>query len=360
MGRIIVFCVVVLHSTSATAQWLNQPAQGIPRSADGRPNLSAPPPRTSDGKPDLSGLWQMRPSPAYVGNIAADLEPREVHPWAAAVSAQRSSELGKDDPSSVDCLPLGPRHITSASSTGLVKIIQTPLLIVLLFEDLAYRQIFLDGRELPRDPNPSFMGYSVGHWEGDELLVESLGFNERTWLDASGHPHTESLRIIERYRRGDFGHISRRITIDDPKAFTKPFTIAMDMIAAPDTELLEYVCGENPKGRVHLVGRTEQERSIRIASEALARLVGVYEVEGGRVLGARRLEISLSDNQLVLDLDGKGKWPLVPLSDTTFSARLGGTFEFVTDGQGAVTHILVHGNAEIRRAVRRGPSSSGK
>jgi len=126
--------------------------------------------------------------PGYVGNIAADLEPDDIEPWAAGVSATQMSDLGKDAPGTIGCLPLGPRHILGGGLASRAKVVQTPTLIVILYEDLAYRQIFMDGRELPKNPHPSFMGYSIGHWEGEELVVESLGFNERTWLDFGGHP----------------------------------------------------------------------------------------------------------------------------------------------------------------------------
>ena len=157
-------------------------------------------------------------TPSLVGDIATDLKPGEVQPWAAALFAQRMSEFGKDDPSTIGCLPLGPRHVTGG---GLRKIVQTPALILILHEDLAYRQVFMDGRPLPTDPNPSFMGYSVGRWEGDTLVVESSGFNDRTWLDFGGHPHTEALRTTERYRRTSVGRIEREVTLRIPARSTR-------------------------------------------------------------------------------------------------------------------------------------------
>ncbi len=187
-------------ATPASAQWLNHPTPGIPRSVDGKPNLSAPAPRTADGKPDLSGLWN-RISPEYSRNITADLKAGDVQPWAEALVRQRLEDLGKGY-MNISCVPFGPGYSTAADTTGaeMMKIIQTPSLIVILNPDLTYRQIFLDGRTLETDPNPSWMGYSVGHWEGDALVVESNGFNDRTWLDHDGHPHTEALRMIERYQ----------------------------------------------------------------------------------------------------------------------------------------------------------------
>jgi len=234
--------ILFLHATSLSAQWLNQPTGGIPRTSDGKANLAAAAPRTSDGKPELSGLWRLGVEIGVGANITADLSPGDIQSWAATLSRERLGNFGKDDPEITGCLPGGPRHITRA---GLAKIVQTPSVIVILYEDLAYRQIFLDGRQLPQDPNPNWMGFSVGHWEGDTLVVESAGFNDRTWLDFAGHPHTEALRMTERYRRRDFGHMDLQVTLNDPQAYARPWTVSAGGTLAADTELLEYVCLEN-------------------------------------------------------------------------------------------------------------------
>jgi hypothetical protein len=237
MRRPAVFLALILSvvSTPLPAQWLKHPTPGIPRTANGKPNLTAPPPRTSDGKPDLSGIWQ-RISLKYERNIAADLKPGEIQPWAEAILKERAEDLYKDH-MSVQCLPWGPSYSNSARKA---KIVQTPGLILVLDEDLTYRQIFMDGRALETDPNPSWMGYSVGHWEGDALVVESLGFNDRTWLDRNGHPHTEALRMTERYRRRDFGHMEIEITLNDPAVYARPWTVALNAELVPDTELPRY------------------------------------------------------------------------------------------------------------------------
>ena len=214
-------------------------------------------------------------------NITTDLPPADIQPWVAALSRRRLEEFGKDDPEITGCKPGGPRHITRA---GLAKIVQTPGLMVILYEDLAYRQIFLDGRQLPRDPNPDWMGYSVGHWEGDTLVVESAGFNDRTWLDFAGHGHTEALRMTERYRRRDFGHLDLQVTLDDPQAYAKPWTVSAGGTLAADTELLEYVCLENEKDQQHLIGRTSEEKKVTVSPEILAQYVGVYEVGSAECL----------------------------------------------------------------------------
>jgi len=344
---------VLLFGSSLSAQWLSEPARGIPRLPDGKPNLSARAPRTADGKPDVSGVWLTPLHPGYVANVATDLEPSDVQSWAARLFDERMNELGKDDPGTIGCLPFGPRAITGGGQAGRAKIVQTPGMILVLFEDLAYRQIFMDGRALPTNPSPSWMGYSVGHWEGDDLVVESSGFNDRTWLDYGGHPHTESLQITERYRRTDFGHMQRQMTLRDPGAFNRPITISAEMTLTPDTDLLEYVCAETPQDTFHLVGRSTEEKSVRVAPAILAKYVGVYEFEDATTFGIRTVNVTASDGQLFADFNGKGKMPLMPLSETMFSPRLLGTYEFVLDARGVVTHLMAHGIEGSIKATRR-------
>src|SRR5229473_5338776 len=219
MKTVVLAILLSALTTPVKAQWLNYPTPGIPRTADGKPNLKAPAPRTPDGKPDLSGLWN-RVSPKYGANIAADLKPGDVPPWAQALVQQRVENLGRDH-MTVQCLPSGPGYSTAQRY---MKIVQTPALIVILEEDLVYRQIYLDGRTLETDPQPNWMGYSVGHWDGDTLVVDSNGFNNRTWL-MGYRPHTESLRITERFRRPDFGHLEVAVTFQDTKAYNRAWTV---------------------------------------------------------------------------------------------------------------------------------------
>jgi hypothetical protein len=195
-----------------------------------------------------------------LGPIAATparLKPEDVKPRARELQAQRSERLGRDDPSQFKCLPQGPR--LNLYAANLAKIVQTPGLVLILSEDLTYRQIFLDGRSLPKDPDPSFMGYSVGHWEGDTLVVETIGFKDQTWLDSSGLPDSEALRVTERVHRERFGHLVIEQTIDDPEVFVRPFTITLGAPYVPDTDLLEYVCAENEKSHQRLVGTATDE-----------------------------------------------------------------------------------------------------
>ena len=351
MLRLIAVAIVILTATPLGAQWLKQPTAGLPRTADGKPNLSAPAPRTADGKPDLSGLWRFNAGP-YGGNIAADLKSADIQPWAEALYKQRFEDLGKDDPSTYKCLPQGPKAIIGL---GWAKIIQTPTLIAVLFEDLSYRQIFLDGRELPKDPNPSFMGYSVGHWEGDTLVVESTGFNDRTWLDGGGHPHSEALRITERFRRKDFGHIELKETFDDPKVYARPWTIDVGVDLVTDTELLEYVCNENEKDHQHLVGKASDDKklAVKVAPQVLSKYVGTYEFRPPDDPSFVMLfGVTLSGDELSMDVAGKDKQPMIPLSETTFSV-VGGRLDFVKDDRGAVTHLIFHAVEGDFKGVRK-------
>jgi hypothetical protein len=328
-------------ATPVTAQWLNYPTPGIPRLPDGKPDLSAPAPRTTDGKPDLSGIWRGA-GPMYRFNIAQDLEPEDIQPWAEALFLKRVRDSRKDSPLA-RCLPVSvPFH----SFFNLMRIVQTPALIVMLYEspNTPHRTVFTDGRDLPKDPNPAWLGYSVGRWEGDTLVVTTAGFNDRGWLDSAGHPQTESLRITERFRRRDVGHMEYAITIDDPKVFTRPFTVKTERLLAPDTDLLEDVC-ENERDRAHLSGDT----GIRLSPELVATYAGVYELASGR-------EVVVTVNGDLLFVRGlnEPKLPLFVQSETQFMSTATPTgFEFVKDAQGRLTHLIVRGAGGDQKAVRK-------
>lgn len=253
--------------TGVQAQWLNHRDLRIPRTADGQANLSAPAPRVN-GTPDLSGVWRADRTPAeeftrVLGpgftqlqvdfndvtknfvSVFWGMKPEEepLRPEGAAILKQRRSS-GEDFPSS-SCLPAS---VPATLSVLAFKMIQTPnQLVVLLENGDPARQIHTDGRSLPRDPNPSWMGYSVGNWQGDTLVVETIGITTRAWLDAMGHPRSEDMRITERYRRRDFGHMDFEVSFEDPKYYTRPFGYKTTMTLLPDTDVLEYVCTENQK-----------------------------------------------------------------------------------------------------------------
>jgi hypothetical protein len=304
-----------------------------------------PAPRTADGKPDLSGVWTGPGPGSYDRNIARDLKPGDVLPWADAIYQQRVSNLGKDAPRA-NCLPdpFAYYHVVDVT-----RMVQAPGLIVIMYQgttNSVHRTVFTDGRPLPVDPNPTWMGYSVGHWEGDTLVVETAGFNDRGWLDIEGHPHTEALRITERFYRRDFGHMELEMTYDDPKTFTKPFSMRIDQTLTPDTDLIESVC-ENDHSVPHMLGGTE---IIKVSPEILAKYVGQYQYAAGKAV-----EISVDDGLLYLrEGSNKLKLPFVPASETNFVSRTNGErVEFVKDSQGAVTAFIYHTGFEDRRATRK-------
>jgi hypothetical protein len=277
-----VSALFALAFLSANAQWLNYSNPGTPRLANGKPNLFARTPRAPNGRPDLSGVWRTEFAPPgenerlfgetvkgidvpgddprlfsrYSLNILADFKPEEspIRPHAAELFRKNSEKRGTASPTA-KCLPQG---VPRADLFNYLpyKIIQDPRIIVVLYElDDMYRQIYTDGRKLPADPQPSWLGYSIGHWEGDTLVVDAAGFNDKSWLDVAGHPHSEEMRVQERFHRRDFGHMDLSVTVDDPKMYTTPFTVKVNQVLIPDSDVLENVCNENEKDQPHLEGR---------------------------------------------------------------------------------------------------------
>lgn len=257
--RAAVTFALLLLGASAHAQWLGYPAKNIPRHADGTPNLTAPPPRTADGKIDFSGVWQPAEhaedpaggiegirAPKYLINVMRDFKGAvPFQPWAAELFKQRQANKLRDNPM-IRCLPAGvPRLV---AYTHPYKIVQTADLVVILYESQTlFRQIFMDGRAHPKDAEPTWLGYSIGRWEGDALVVESVGFNDKTWLDGFGHPHSDAMKVTERFTRRDVGRMDIEVVIDDPKAYTQPIRYVQPQELLPDGDLIEYVCNENVK-----------------------------------------------------------------------------------------------------------------
>ena len=241
--------------TVASAQWDPFPMKNVPRTADGKVDLKAPARRTPDGHPDLQGFWMPAPLVKYLLNLAADMKPEEIPltPWGAALYKERIDNNGKDHPG-VSCLPSGiPEKDTIPDG---LKIVQTPDLVVFLHDSRTiFRQIFTDGRPLPKNPQPTWQGYSVAKWEGDTLVVETIGQNGKTWLDMRGLPGTEDLRVIERFTRPTIGRMDISVTIDDKKAYTRPWDVKMAWTLIPDTDLIESICEENSKDLAHMVGK---------------------------------------------------------------------------------------------------------
>ena len=253
------------------AQWLNHRDPKTPRTADGRPNLAARAPR-SDGKPDLSGVWQAERTPIdeftkvlgpglpllqvdinditkHVINVFWGVKPDEepLKPEAAALMRQQRASGQNFGPEI--CLPAS---LPASIFVLAFKMIQAPgEIVVIPGTGDPPRQIYIDGRRLPKDPNPSWMGHSVGTWQGDTLVVETIGIHTRAWLDNFGHPRSDAMRITERYRRRDFGHMDLDVTFDDSRYYTRPFGFKTTLTLLPDTDVLDYVCTENEKDRVH-------------------------------------------------------------------------------------------------------------
>jgi hypothetical protein len=289
-SQMTLIAAAALLGAPAFAQWNNLKTPGIPRLENGKPNLTAPSPRTADGKPDLSGIWRMRGGGpgrnfGYDYDVSQNQPADLITPWARGVRQQRLQEFRKDSPLS-HCMPVS---VTFLNFRSMIRLVQTPGLILTMHEspNSPHRMIFLDGRELPKDPSPTWLGYSVGRWEGDTLVVNSVGFNDQGWLDVGGNPQTESLRLTERFRRPDFGHLEYEATINDPKVFTKPITIRTVKDYAADTEIMEDVC-ENERDREHLTGGTN------VPADLLAKNAGLYSV------GGRDVEVTVSGQQLIV------------------------------------------------------------
>jgi hypothetical protein len=247
MRTLLPLTIVFLTWSPAFAQWAKVPPAAIPRTPDGQPNLSAPAPRLPDGKPDLSGIWN---SPAgYIRDLARDLkEPVPFQPWAKALYDERAAGLRWKEEPDANCLPQGVPKILVAPAPW--RIVQTPGIIFFVHEAFnLWWQVFLDGRVFVPHPDvsPTWHGYSTGKWEGDTLVVDTGGFNGRVWLDQLGKPSTEALHVSMRFRRKDFGHMDIQITIDDPKAYTSPWTVTVEASVMPDADLMEFICLENEK-----------------------------------------------------------------------------------------------------------------
>jgi len=334
MNRIAIVAAVWLLPVPLCAQWLNLPTPGIPRTADGKPNLTAAAPRMPDGKPDLSGMWRPEVNP-YRFDVIQDLKDESIfRPAAEAIFLKRVTDFRRDDPVT-NCLPGGPSDMLNT----MYRIIQSPNVMGLLYENGTgrYRQIYVDGRKLPKDPNPTWLGYSAGHWEGDTLVVESAGFNNRSWLDRAGHPHSESLRVTERFRRVDFGHMQFQITFDDPETLTKPLTFSLAVNYIPDTDMLENVCNESDRNKVHMVATANA--GVQLSPAVLAKYTGKYEYrEGSRVVAGfmgMKQNVTLINGQLYLNA-----LPLIPQSETRFEST-GAYAEFVLDANGNVTRLIL-------------------
>ncbi len=352
MRLLFALLTAIVGMTPAAAQWLDYRWPNIPRTADGAPDLTAPVPRGADGHPDLSGIWNG--IPPLVRFDAATLQP-----WVAELVEQRQEQYYRTRPAYL-CQPSGPE---SQRWGGWRRVLQTPTEIAILHDDLTYRVIHMDGRELEDQPLPSWSGYSVGHWDGDALIVESVGFNDKTWASRFGVSHTEALRVTERWERTDFGHMQVDVTFTDPGAFTKPWEFSVDMELRADTEMLETVCERSSDEWTGSLSDANQP--VTVPPEVLERYVGVYTgIYGGR---ERTYEVTRSGSDLYATivgiysgqglgapgLDEGAPRPLVPRSETAFEG-LGLGYWFDVDENGEATAlIVVHVSGEYRYARQR-------
>jgi len=260
-----------LASTYLAAQWVKYPTAGVPRKADGKVDMSAPGPRMADGRPDLSGIWTTaepnRPRKADDGdkpgdqsditpshqmaNIGVDLPGGlPYQPWLVPIVKERTDNLAKDDPH-IKCFP--DNFLRAYGLPHLLRFVHTPNLLVVLNEmNAGYRQVFTDARPLPENPNPTWQGYSSGKWSGDTLVIDTNGLRDDTWIDWDGSVLTEAAKVREQIRRPDFGHLEIRVTVDDPKAYTKPWTVTLKERIVVDTELIDEVCLENEQSLKHM------------------------------------------------------------------------------------------------------------
>jgi hypothetical protein len=328
--RLLPALLLFVMAAPVDAQWLGLTTPGIPRTADGKPDLGAPVPRAADGRPDLSGVWRR-------ASIRGDLnDSAGVQPWIRELMEERAHNLFKDNPG-YQCLPRGPGHHT-AEGTNYKQIVQHATAVAILNDDLTYRRIFLDGRALETAPQPTWMGYSVGRWDGDTLVVESNGFNDKTWLAGNGLSHTEQVRLTERYRRADFGHLSVEVTYTDPAAFDEPKHAVFELEFAADDAMLEIVCDESPEGQRHWIGTmtSAHASAAAVPLEILSKYVGTYRGLYGQNI--KTVEMILEGNALYVRQVGRPKTLLVPRSEEVFETPAVG-YIFTRGGDGIATQV---------------------
>jgi hypothetical protein len=351
---------------SASAQWTAYVPPSVPKGADGTPDLNAPAPRLPDGKPDFSGVWENAPIGAGepgAGAAAAPANPTDpplasffnigagfkdglpFQPWAAELLKKRRADNDKDNPDA-HCLPMGLLQFHEHPQPR--KIVQTKDILVIIYEaNYGLRQIFLDGRSLPSgDPQPWWYGYSVGRWEGDTLVVQTSGLRDGGWLDIWGSPLTDAAKITERFRRPNFGRLLIDVTIDDPKAYTKPFTVRFDQHLTPDQELIEFICNENEQSSKHLLGNgvPANASTFTLDQSIFDRYVGSYQLAPGSLIAITR-----RDNHFFAQLPGQPPFEIFASSErefflNAFDARL--TFE--VDGGGRATALVLHTDTDSR------------
>jgi hypothetical protein len=353
----------VMVSPLLSAQWPSFPASDVPKTADGKPDLAAPAPKMPDGKPDLSGIWEnapigfgpQEPTPpgqpplATFFDVGAGFkEGLPLRPWAAELLKKRREDHSKDNPDA-HCLPMGLLQFHEHPQPR--KIVQTPKLIVIIYEaNYGLRQIFLDGRSLPtNDPQPWWYGYSVGRWEGDTLVVETTGLNDGGWLDIIGNPLTDQAKITERFRRLNFGTLQIDVTIDDPKAYTRPFTVRFNQRLTLNEELIEFICNENEQSSAHLLGKDVAPHApgFTLDPKVFDGYAGRYQMAPGVFA-----TFSRQGSQFFAQFGNAPPFEIFAASEREFFLRvIDMRFTFEVDTSGRATAVVVHTDAD-RRAPR--------
>ena len=305
--------------------------------------MGAPVPTTAEGGVDLSGLWV--PEDAR-GSL---FDESNIQPGALEVMAEAEASFYTTDPR-FHCLPSGPSSYPAGGTVGGTRrILQRSDIIAILNPDMTYRQVFMDGRGLPEPLLPAWMGYSAGRWDGDALIVESNGYSDKTWLTREGLPHTDRLRITERYTRLDYGHMALEITYEDPGTFTRSVQATVDLVLRPDGAMLEVICNESETGQRHYSGeiRQAEEKVVEVRIEVLEQYVGTYQgVWGPNLVTA---EVTLEDGQLFLtrtprysDTGGNSDSDtslLIPQSEIAFDSSFGLGWVFNADDDGEITSV---------------------
>ena len=344
MQRLAAMFILLVSALPLCAQWFDWQSPGIPRTPEGRVDLDAPVPRTIDDHVDFSGTWV----PQDARGTLFDLE--NYQGWALEVMAEQERTFFVNDPR-FNCLPDGPAsYLAGPSVGGSRQIVQTPTFIAVLNPDMTYRQVHMDGREpLTEAILPSWLGYSVAHWDGDTLVIETSGFNDKTWLTREGLPHTDQLRITERYRRLDFGHTELEISYEDPGMLIKPVQVTVDLVYRENTHTLEVVCNESETAQRHYTGEISQaeQKVVEIPESVLATYVGTYQ---GLWLGNRiTAEVTLENGQLYLtrtprysDTGGNTDSAtslLVPQSENAFDSSFGLGWVFNKNDNGEIESV---------------------
>lgn len=345
MRKFFAIVVAVILASPLSAQWFDWKSPLVPRTEDGKPDLAAPVPKTADDRVDLSGLW------VPINASGSLYDTSQLRGWAQDAMTEAKNNFYRSDPR-LHCLPNGPGSWAAEGiAGGMRRIVQHTQMIAVLNEDMTHRQIYMDGRELEAESAlPSWMGYSVGRWQGDTLIVQSNGFNGKTWLSQKGHHHTDQLHITERYTRLNYGRMQLEVTYEDPDTFVNGSVEAtIDLVLLPDATMFEVVCNESKTGQRHYTGEMDQsqQKAVVVPEERLKAYVGLYRgFWGNRLVTA---EVTLQDGVLMLkrtprySLSGGNNefdiTQLVAQSENAFDSGLGLGWVFNSNEEGQIVSL---------------------